>query len=222
VFVSSIRPYINPFNLIALYTTSADIRLRIHFWLWTTIFYIGAIAIEQQYPKQTFLVFFLMTLVSYQMLKDYFSTVLLRHIDRLALLWCYFAVPLQVYFAHQHLTNSASPQTHFFEASLFFIPLFMLIGIPYFMYRGQRLYSFLSPVDHTLNTRRAWLRAAQSLATIQWGMLATVYAITQVTFRWLMPAEINLWLAGLSFLCYLIIFEWVNRRMGVYDQSYSA
>ncbi|MEM7537079.1 MAG: hypothetical protein AAF639_33195 [Chloroflexota bacterium] len=220
MFVSSIRPYINPLNLIPLYTTSADVRLRIHFWLWTTALYIGAIAVEQLYPQQTFLVFFLMTATSYQVLKDYFSSVPLRHIDRLALLWSYFAVPVQVYFAHQYLTNYAAPQTHFFEASLFFIPLFMLIGVPFFMHRGQRLYSFLSPKDHALTTRHAWIRFAQSLATIQWGLLATVYAMTQVTFRWLMPAQVNPLLAGLSFLCCLMIFEWVNRRMGVYAQSY--
>lgn len=84
-------------------------------------------------------------------LKEYFSLIPTRRIDRLVLLFAYLAIPVQFYFAHIGR----------YGLFLTFIPVWMVLFIPAIMTLAGKTEGFL-----------------RAVGTISWGMMITVFALS--------------------------------------------
>jgi len=106
----------------------------------------------------------LFAFISYLALKEYFSLIPTRRVDRRVLFWAYLAVPIQYWWIH----------VEWYGMFIIFIPVYMFLIIP------MRLVS--------LQETRGYLRAA---GTIQWGLMVTVFCLSHAAWLFALPADLN-------------------------------
>ncbi|WP_144394134.1 phosphatidate cytidylyltransferase [Pleionea sediminis] len=99
--------------------------------------------------------------ISFLALKEYFSIIPTRKVDRRVLFWAYLSIPLQFYWA----------SIGWYGMFIIFIPVYMLLFIPF------RLV--------LLGETKHFLRAAGS---IHWGLMITVFSISHLAFLTILPA----------------------------------
>ncbi len=90
-------------------------------------------------------------LMTYLALKEYLSLIPTRRVDRLILLFAYWAIPVQFYFAHQDR----------YGLFLTFIPVWMFLFFPMAMTLAGKTEGFL-----------------RAVGTLSWGMMITVFALS--------------------------------------------
>jgi phosphatidate cytidylyltransferase len=89
--------------------------------------------------------------MSFLALKEYFSLIPTRKVDRGILLWAYLAIPVQYYFAYQN----------WFGLSMVFIPVWMFLFLP----------ARITLAGHT----DGFLRA---VGLLSWGLMITVFSLS--------------------------------------------
>ena len=111
-----------------------------------------------------FVAFVFIGLLSYLALKEFFSLTPTRKTDRRVLLWAYLSIPIQFYFIYINW------------ATLFylFIPLYVFLLISMRMVTVGNTTGFL-----------------KSLATIQWGLMTTVYSLGYLALILCIPVKYN-------------------------------
>lgn len=113
-------------------------------WFMITVF---AIAIVTDRVVSTVFLGF----VAFLALKEYYSLIPTRRVDRLILLFAYLAIPAQFFFAHQNR----------YGLFLTFIPVWMFLFFPMAMTLAGRTQGFLNAVG-----------------TLSWGLMITVFALS--------------------------------------------
>ena len=108
--------------------------------------------------------FVAIALLSYLALKEYFSLIPTRRADRRVLFWAYLSIPVQFYIIYLHWA------TMFY----LFVPLYVFLIISVRMV--------------TLGETEGFLK---SLATIQYGLMTTVYSFGYLALFFTIPAYYN-------------------------------
>ncbi len=95
----------------------------------------------------------LFAVISFLALKEFFSIVPLRHVDRRVVFWVYLIIPLQYYWI----------ATGWYTMSLIFIPVYLFLFIPVRMVLIGETQGFI-----------------RSAGVLQWGAMLTVFCIGHV------------------------------------------
>jgi phosphatidate cytidylyltransferase len=126
-------------------TAMTELSQRVKSWWWMITVFTFAIL-----TSRIVSVIFL-ALMSFLALKEYFSLIPTRRVDRSVLLWAYLAIPVQYYFA----------QANTFGLFMVFIPVWMFLFIP----------ARITLAGHT----EGFLRA---VGTLSWGLMITVFSLS--------------------------------------------
>lgn len=121
--------------------------------------------------------------ISFLALKEYFSIINTRRVDRRVLFWAYLSVPLQFYWAG----------LEWFGMFIVFIPVYMFLFIPFRLLLSQQTEGFL-----------------KSVGTIQWGLMITVFALSHMAYLLVLPDKNNLQMTGASLLIFLVFLTQFN------------
>ena len=122
-----------------------ELSQRVVSWWWMiTVFTIAILT--TRIVSTVFLAF-----VAFLALKEYFSLIPTRRVDRGVLLWAYLSIPVQFYFAHIGQ----------FGLFMVFIPVWMFLFLP----------ACITLIGHT----EGFLRA---VGTMSWGLMITVFALS--------------------------------------------
>ncbi len=130
-----------------------------------------------------FVAFIFIGLLSYLALKEFFSLTPTRRTDRRVLLWAYLSIPFQFYFIYINW------------ATLFylFIPLYVFLLISIRMVMVGNTDGFL-----------------KSLATIQWGLMTTVYSFGYLALILCIPAQYNPIGGSVGLLFFILLITVAN------------
>lgn len=133
-----------------------ELALRIRTW-WIIV---GVFSVCLLSCIQMFLVF--MVFASFLAMKEYFSLIPTRRVDRRVLLWVYLSIPIQYWWIYDD----------WFGMFIVFIPVFMFLLI------GLRLV--------LVGQTEGFLRSA---GTIHWGLMMTVFSLSHVACLYLIPLD---------------------------------
>lgn len=127
--------------------------------------------------------FIFIGLLSYLALKEFFSLTPTRRTDRKVLLWAYLSIPIQFYFIYINW------------ATLFylFIPLYVFLLISIRMVVVGNTDGFL-----------------KSLATIQWGLMTTVYSFGYLALILCIPTQHNEIGGSVGLLFFILLITVAN------------
>jgi phosphatidate cytidylyltransferase len=124
-----------------------------------------------------------LALISYLALKEYFSMIPTRKIDRVVLLIAYLAVPVQFYFAYRAQ----------FGLFMVFIPVWIFL---------------LLPTAMALNGETSgYIRA---VGTVSWGLMMTVFTISHMAFLLFAMGPVNPVAGGAGLLFFLVFIAQFN------------
>jgi phosphatidate cytidylyltransferase len=145
-------------------------------WVMVTVF---AVAVFIYQPLSA--VF--LGLLSYLALKEYFSMIPTRKIDRLVLLAAYLAVPVQFWFAYQA------------DYGLFmvFIPVWMFLGLPTLMALQGETQGYL-----------------KSVGMLSWGLMMTVFTLSHMAYLLFSGDAANPVAGGAGLLFFLVFVAQFN------------
>lgn len=134
--------------------------------------------------------YILMTLLSYLALKEFFSLTPTRKTDRRVLLWAYWSIPIQFYIIYINWV------------SLFylFIPLYVFLLISMRMVMVGNTDGFL-----------------KSLATIQWGLMTSVYSLGYLALILAIPFKYNPIGGSLGLLFFILLITVANDFMQMFS-----
>ena len=160
--------------------TNLKDRIR-SWWIMLAIFSL-AIAVNRTIS----LVFF--ALISFLALKEYFSLIPTRRVDRHVLLWAYLAIPVQYMWIG----------IEWYGMFIIFVPVYMFLLLP------ARMILTAEP--------SGFLRAA---GTLHWGLMTTVFSLSHAAYLLVLPGAGALSPAGgaglLLFLVFLTQFNDVSQ-----------
>jgi phosphatidate cytidylyltransferase len=122
-----------------------ELAKRVVSWWWMIVVFTVAI-LTTRVVSTIFLGF-----VAFLALKEYFSLIPTRRVDREILLWAYLAIPVQFYFAH----------IGSFGLFMVFIPVWMFLFLP----------ARITLAGHT----DGFLKA---VGTLSWGLMITVFSLS--------------------------------------------
>lgn len=130
--------------------------------------------------------FLVITLLSYLALKEFFSITPTRKTDRRVLLWAYWSIPIQFYIIYIHW------------ATLFylFVPLYVFLLISMRMVMVSNTEGFL-----------------KSLATIQYGLMTSVYALGYLALILVIPFKYNPVGGSIGLLFFILLITVANDFM---------
>jgi phosphatidate cytidylyltransferase len=120
--------------------------------------------------------------MSFLALKEYFSIIPTRRVDRRVLFWAYLAVPMQYYWVG----------IGWFGMFIIFIPVYMFLFIPFRLLLNQETEGFL-----------------KSAGTIQWGLMITVFALSHMAYLLALPPAHSP-LSGAGLLLFLVFLTQFN------------
>jgi phosphatidate cytidylyltransferase len=126
---------------------------------------------------------FLFALLSFLALKEYFTMIHTRLEDHRAMFWAFLAIPVQYWWVF----------TQWKAMILLFIPVYMFLFIPF------RLILVGQPKG-----------IIDSMARIQWGLMAFVYCISYLGFITILPATESIPGGGKALLLYLVFLTEMN------------
>ena len=121
--------------------------------------------------------------ISYMALKEYFSLIPTRRIDRLVLLFAYLAVPIQFYWAH----------IGWYDMFVVFIPVWMLLFLPMVMVLQGQTDGFL-----------------RAVGTVSWGLIITVFTLSHTAMILHGTGELNGEAGGAGLLLFLVALTQFN------------
>lgn len=158
-------------------TARAELVARIQSW-WL-MFFIFAVAMALS--RNISLVFF--GFVSFMALKEYFSLVPTRRVDRRVLFWAYLTIPAQYL-----LVGMA-----WYGMFIILIPVYAFLLLPMRMVLAGEPHHFL--------------RAA---GTMHWGLMAMVFSISHVAYLLVLPEQINPGAGGAGLVLFLVFLTQFN------------
>lgn len=121
--------------------------------------------------------------VAFLALKEYLSLIPTRRVDRLILLFAYWAIPIQFIIAHNDR----------YGLFLTFIPVWMFLFFPMAMTMAGRTEGFL-----------------RAVGTLSWGMMITVFALSHTAMLLAAPAEVAGPAGGAGLLLFLVALTQFN------------
>lgn len=121
--------------------------------------------------------------VSFLALKECFSIISTRRVDRRVLFWAYLAVPIQFYWVAKG----------WFGMFIIFIPVYMFLFIPFRLILSKETDGFL-----------------KSAGTIQWGLMITVFALSHMAYLLALPNIPERPMTGAGLLLFLVFLTQFN------------
>ncbi len=122
-------------------------------------------------------------IISYLALKEYFSLIPTRRIDRLVLLFAYLAVPIQFYWAH----------IGWYDMFVVFIPVWMFLFLPMVMVLQGQTDGFL-----------------RAIGTMTWGLMMTVFTLSHTAMMLAEGNTSNGVAGGAGLLLFLVFLTQFN------------
>jgi len=156
---------------------NVEVRLRVRSWWVIVVLFALAIMVN----RATALFFF--SFVSFLALKEYYTLIPTRQVDRTLLFWTYLAIPIQYYFAY----------IDWYGMFIIFIPVYMFLFLPLHMVITGSPSGFI-----------------RSVSTLQWGLMVTVFSLSHAAYLLVLPGRDAPWSAGAGLLLYLILLTQLN------------
>lgn len=157
--------------------TRLELVSRIQSWWLMAAIFTLAIVLDRTIS----LIFF--AFVSFMALKEYFSLIPLRRVDRRLLFWAYLIIPFQYAFIGME----------WYGMFIILIPVYAFLFLPMRMVLTGETQHFL--------------RAA---GTLHWGLMATVFSISHVAFLLVLPPEYNPGAGGAGLVLFLVVLTQLN------------
>jgi phosphatidate cytidylyltransferase len=126
-----------------------EVRLRVRSW-WVLLVLFGLAVLGNRVTTLLFFAF-----VSFLALKEYFTLIPTRRVDRTLLFWVYLAIPAQYYFAY----------IDWYGMFIIFIPVYMFLFLPLHMVIAGSPTGFL-----------------RSVGTLNWGLMMTVFSLSHAAY----------------------------------------
>ncbi len=126
-----------------------------------------------------FLAIMFWAFVSYLALKEYFTMIPTRQIDRRVLFWAYLAIPVQYYFI----------EIGSYALMAIFIPVYVFLFLPFRMVLLSETSGFL-----------------RSISTIHWGVMMMVYSVSCIAAFYLLDPNRNPAGSGATGLIFYLLF----------------
>lgn len=155
----------------------AELVARIQSW-WLMF---GIFAVAMALSRNVSLVFF--GFVSFMALKEYFSLVPTRRVDRRVLFWAYLTIPAQYVLVGME----------WYGMFIILIPVYAFLLLPMRMVLAGET--------------RHFLRAA---GTMHWGLMAMVFSISHVAYLLVLPEAINPGAGGAGLVLFLVFLTQFN------------
>lgn len=155
----------------------SELWLRIRSW-W---FMIGALFAAILLGRNGAIVF--VAVLSYLALKEFFSLVPTRQVDRRAIFWAYLTIPAQYYWVGMA----------WYGMFIIFIPVYAFLFIP------ARLI-LTGETD-------GFIRAA---GTLHWGVMLAVFALSHLAYLLALPEQVNPAGGGVGLMLYLLFLAQFN------------
>jgi phosphatidate cytidylyltransferase len=121
--------------------------------------------------------------LSFLALKEFFSIIPMRQVDRRVLFWAYLAIPAQYYWA----------ATSWYGMFVIFIPIYMFLFIALRTVLTQSIEGFLKAVG-----------------TIHWVLMTTVFSLSHLAYLLVLPALPSHQTGGTGLLLYVIFLTQFN------------
>ncbi len=121
--------------------------------------------------------------LSFMALKEYFSMIHTRLSDHWALLWSYLAIPVQYLLIYSQWRAMV----------MIFIPVYMFLFIPFRLILAGETQGIIN-----------------SMARMQWGLMAFVYSISHVASLLTLPATEQITGGGKALVLYLVVLTQFN------------
>ncbi|MGE0199536.1 MAG: phosphatidate cytidylyltransferase [Candidatus Melainabacteria bacterium] len=154
-----------------------ELAQRINAWWVMAGFFLLSMAIH---PDAALVLFAVMSFLA---LKEYFTLIHTRMADHRALLWAFFAIPIQYWWIHIQWRAMV----------IIFIPVYLFLFIPFrLLLTGQTQ----GIVD--------------AMARIQWGLMACVFCISHVAFLLITPASAMTPGGGRALVLFLVFLTELN------------
>lgn len=145
-------------------------------WIMVTLFII-ALSIN----STTMLVFF--AFVSYLALKEYFTVIPTRRVDRRVIFYAYLSIPCQYILIG----------IQWYGFYIIFIPIFMFLLIPMRMVILKETKGFLT-----------------ATGTTHWGLMITVFFVSHIAYLGMLPTDADKFNTGISLIIYLVFLTQFN------------
>src|SRR3990167_466600 len=150
---------------------------RIRSWWIMAILFTLALTINQV----TLIIFF--AYISYLALKEYFTIIPTRQVDRRAIFLAYLGIPLQFLWVG----------IRWYGMFVIFIPVYLFLLIP------MRLV--------TLGQTKGFIKAS---GTLHWGVMLTVYCVSYVAYLGVLPNAVDAKNQGISYILFLVFLTQFN------------
>jgi len=146
---------------------------------WWLMFFVFAVALALS--RNISLAFF--GFVSFMALKEYFSLIPTRRVDRRVLFWAYLTIPAQYILVGME----------WYGMFIILIPVYAFLLLP------MRMVLVGEP--------RNFLRAA---GTLHWGLMAMVFSISHVAYLLVLPESVNPGAGGAGLVLFLVVLTQLN------------
>lgn len=121
--------------------------------------------------------------ISFLALKEYFTLVPTRKVDRRVLLWAYLCVPIQYYWVF----------IGWYGLFIVFIPVYALLFIAFRLILAGETSGYI-----------------KSVGTMHWGLMLTVFNLSHLAFLLVMPTTVVLPAGGAGLLFYVLFLTQFN------------
>jgi phosphatidate cytidylyltransferase len=152
-----------------------ELHARIVSWWWMALSFSVALALA--------LTTAFLALVSFLALKEYFSLIPTRRVDRHVLFFAYLAIPVQYYFV-----AIAS-----YGLFIVFVPVYLFLLLPLLMV--------------IIGEPHGFLRAA---GTLHWGLMIAVFSLGHAALLLTLPEQSQFLAGGVGLLLYLVMLTELN------------
>jgi len=153
-----------------------ELKLRIKSWWWMIIIVFISLSLNSK------IAIFFFAFLSFLALKEFFSIVPIRLVDRRAVFWAYAAIPVQYYWV-----NIA-----WYDMFIIFIPIFLFLFIPI------RLV-IIGETDGFIN----------SVSVILWATMLSVFSISHIAYMLKLPVQ-NPLAGAIGPVLFLLIMTQLN------------
>ncbi|WP_456430834.1 phosphatidate cytidylyltransferase [Nitratifractor sp.] len=123
----------------------------------------------------------LFALVSYLAVKEYFTMIPIRRVDRRIIFWAYLAIPLQYWWAYEG----------WYGMFIIWIPVYLFLLLPFRQILTGQTRGFL-----------------ESTGKVQWGMMLFVFSVSHLAFLYGLPEVQGH--SGVEMLLYLVVLTELN------------
>jgi phosphatidate cytidylyltransferase len=154
-----------------------ELKQRVKSWWVIVILFIFALSVN----KAISITFF--AFLSFLALKEYFSLIPTRPVDRRVIFWAYLGLIIEYYWIY----------INWYVMFLIFVPVYMFLFLPMRMVIIGETEGFLKAVG-----------------TIHWGLMLTVYCFGHIAYLLMAPADVNPVAGGVGLILYLVFLTQIN------------